>query len=267
MISDTLKSLDYYRENKRKFNKRYNYKWKAIAGPDYLGSCSYLFQTFYKEWKVNHSTEYPKTNDFARYYFSHVNIDDDTDGIKRPNSVKYGRSVDQLLNLAKFYRDSCGNYDIPLEEYFDDVVNHAIVETYNGQMREIRLKDRYESRGFIVESLNGKWDKDFGVDSIIKNKSGVILEYIQCKPVTTFLGSTNKSLIEDRKMFYKKEKDKKKECEKLGYPYYPTKFILYNERYPDKWCSIKGKKSFLLEDLCDKDGLPRHSVNDFEYFY
>ena len=266
MVSDTLKSLEYYRENKKKFNKKYNFKWKQIAGPDYLGSCSYLFQEFYKEWKTYHPNELPSCNDFGRYYFSHTNPDNKPNEIKHPESVKYGRSLNELIVLARHYKDICGDNTISFEEYFDDVVNHAIVETFDGQMREVRLKEKYEQYGFIVDHLNGKWDKDYGVDSVIRNKNGFILEYIQCKPITTFLGKYNKSLVEDRKMFFLKEKEKKKECKRLDYPYYPTRFILYNEEYPDKWCGLDGKKSFLLEELCDNDGMPLHEKEDFEYF-
>lgn len=263
MISDQLKDIKYYQQNKKKFNRQYNSIWKKIAGPLYIGLCSYIFQTFYKEWKKSHS-EYPTPKDFAIYYFSHVNPDDRENRLRKEGSRYYGRNVDQLTELAKFYMESCQNYDITLEEYFDDIVNHAIIETYYGQMREIKLTDTYNKHGFDVEHTNGYWDKDLGVDMIIR-KNGKILDYIQCKPITTFLGNTNASLVEDRKNFYHKEEDKKKECNKLGYPYYPTKFILYNEEYPDKWCILNNKKSFHLEDLCDINGLALHSMNDFSY--
>lgn len=252
MINDELKTLKHYNTNKRKFNKNYNYIWKKIAGPFYVGSCSYLFQEFYKEWLGSHD-EIPSPEDFAKYYFSHTNPEADV-GIYKKNCEKYGRSVDDLRILAEEYQKRCNNYNIPLEDYFDDIVNHVIVETTIGQIREIRLIREYESKGFTVEHTNGYWDKDLGVDFIIR-KDGVIRDYIQCKPLTTFMGNNNVSLVEDRKNFFHKEIAKKQECEKCNMPYYPTKFILYGFDEPDKWCYIGEKRGFLLEELTDTNGL------------
>lgn len=265
MISAKLKDPQYYMSNKRKFNRKYNHIWKKIAGPEYLGLCSYMFQNFYDEWKKHHPNEKPSCQDFANYYFSHTNYEIGKD-VRQPNSIYYGRTVAQVYALAEHFKNMCKDDVIGIDEFYDDVVNHAIVETFNGQMREIMLKERYENFGYTVEHLNGVWDKDFGVDSLIKNKIGEIVEYIQCKPLSTFMGTKNTSLIEDRKYFYNKEKSKKKECERLGYPYFPTRFILYDDRYPGQWCCIGNKKSFLLEELCDKQGMPLHESKDFEYF-
>lgn len=265
MITAKLKDLQYYISNKRKFNRKYNYIWKKIAGPEYLGLCSYMFQTFYDEWKKQHPNEKPLCQDFANYYFSHTNYSDEG-SIKLPDSIHYGRTVAQLYRLAKHFKSTCNDKTITIDEFYDDVVNHAIVETFNGQMREVMLKEIFEKFGYIVERLNGKWDKEFGVDSLIRDKEGKIIDYIQCKPISTFMGQKNNSLIEDRKFFYNKEEAKKKECERLNYPYFPTRFILYDDKYPDKWCCIGDKKSFFLEDLCDKQGLPLHKKEDFGYF-
>ena len=262
MISDVLKSPEYYLKNKKKFNREYNWKWKKIAGPDYTGSCSYLFQDFYKGWKEQHPNEYPTHTDFARYYFSHVNMHTQYTGLCKPDCHHYGRSVKQIFLLADRYKELCNDESIMVEQYFDDIVNHVIIETYNGQMREIRLVDEYIRHGFNVEQTSDHWDKNLGVDLIIR-KGDVIVDYIQCKPLTTFLGNRNESLIRDRVVFYEKEREKKKECEELDYPYYPTKFILYNEEYPDKWCTLNGKKSFLLEELCTNEGVAIHKFGEF----
>ena len=184
--------------------------------------------------------------------------------MRKPDCHHFGRTVKQLLALADYYKTLCDDYTITTEQYFDDIVNHAIIETFNGQMREIRLADIYVNHGFNIEHTSDHWDKDLGVDIIVRNDKAIV-DYIQCKPITTFLGNKNPSLIRDRVIFYHKEESKKKECEELGYPYYPTKFILYNEEHPDKWCSLNSKKSFLLEELCDKQGLALHKVSDFDY--
>lgn len=262
MFSDKLKDIEYYYNNKKKFNKLYNKVWKRIAGPKYIGLCSYLFQKFFEEWKKT-NTDNPTIYDFAEYYFSHTNPVKSID-IERTDSLYYGRSPEELWRLAEHYQKQCNDFTIPLENYYDDIVNHAIIETFDGQIREINLIREYERKGFTVEHTYGKWDKDLGVDFIIR-KNGIIRDYIQCKPITTFLFTKNNSLIEDRKNFFLKETHKRSECKKLGWPYYPTKFIIYNNDYPDKWCSINGKRGFFLEELIDKYGNNLMNKEDFSY--
>lgn len=264
MLGYTLKDISYYERNKRKFNKLYNNQWKKIAGPNYIGLCSFLFQKFYDTWKKKNHGIIPTINDFANFYFSYTNPIKN-DKIMREDSRYYGRSIDELYNLAVEYQKMCNDFTIPIECYLDDIVNHAIIETYNGQMMEIALINEYEKKGFKACHTYGKWDKDLGVDFIIKDKNGKICDYIQCKPITTFIKTSNKSLIDDRIRFFHKETDKKKECEQLGWPYYPTKFIMYNTRYPNKWASIKGKRGFLLEELIDANGNNKFDINDFTY--
>ena len=256
-ISDVLKPIDYYSDNKRKFNRVHNREWKRIAGPEYVGLCSYLFQAFYKEWSTTHK-EYPTHSDFFFYYLSHASEDN--------HPSKYnGRTIGQLTELSKKYLEMCNDKSLTLEECFDDIINHVIIETFNGQMREILLCDEYERNGYSVQRTNGHWDKDLGVDLIIRNKSGKIVDYVQCKPLSTFLGDKNTSLVEDRRMFYRKEEDKKNECKRDNLPYYRTKFILYDEKHPGKWCKRGEKRSFYLEELCDREGLTKVRLTDFQY--
>ena len=114
MPKSILKDLSYYEQNKRKFNKSYNRHWKKIAGPNYIGLCSYLFQKFYDEWKRMHKDINPSVHDFAEYYISHINPVK-SDSIIRMDSRYYGRSVEELYNLASEYQKMCDDYTIPLE--------------------------------------------------------------------------------------------------------------------------------------------------------
>lgn len=257
MINSHLKPLSHYSKNKVKFNKSYNYKWKKIAGPKYIGLCSFLFQDFYKKWKETKDTM-PSVHDFANYYLNNTNPVH-SNKLERDDSIFYGRSVEELYNLSIYYQKLCNNFDIPIEDYFDDIINHAIIETYNGQIREVKLIEEYEKRGFTAEHTSGYWDRYLGVDFIIK-KNGIIRDYIQCKPLSTFSPNANKSCIDDRVGFFHKEDMKKKECEKKGLPYYPTKFILYNQ-YKNDWVSINGKRGFLLEELIDRQGNTLININ------
>lgn len=262
MINAILKPVKYYNKVKKKFNRRYNVQWKKIAGPDYLGNCSLLFQNFYNEWKSLGNTGYPLPQEFANYYFTHYNPNSQYDDIKKPDSRGFGRSVQDIVELARYYQAQC-DPNIPLEDYFDDCVNHAIVETTNGQLREMILIEEYEKRGFNAVHTSGVWDLEFGVDFIIK-KGNVIKDYIQCKPISTFIGNYNLSLIQDRRNFFKKEQAKLNYCMQNDIAYYPTKFIIYDTNHVGEWCYIGNKKKgMLLNELCNKNGFALHERRDF----
>jgi hypothetical protein len=254
-----LKPISYYNKNKIFFNEHYNKEWKQIAGPPYIGYTSYLFQQFFEEWNNSNERE-PTVNDFAEYYVSHTNPIKSYE-VRREDSKYYGRSENELLLLAMHYQKKCNNYDVPLEKYYDDVICHTIVETFFGQIWEAKLILEYKKRGFTIEQKSGKWDNHYGVDIIVKS-GNEIKDYVQCKPVTTFLGRFNESLIEDRKNFYKKEKQKKEECLRCGLPYFPTKFVLYDKKR-ESWCSLPGRRGLYIEDLTDTNGIPLHEYSDF----
>jgi hypothetical protein len=265
MISDQLKDISYYNANKKKFNRNYNTIWKGIAGPKYIGLCSYLFQQFYKKWELKHNVleEMPTMEEFAHFYFTYTNPIK-SKRIKRDDSMYYGRSVDELTRLAQVYMERINNEKIGLEQCFDDIVCHAIVETFTGQIREVLIIREYEENGYKAEHTYGKWDKDLGVDFIIR-KDDEIKGYIQIKPHTTFASTKNRSLIEDRIEFFHKEEMKKEECLKNDMPYYPTKIIIYNNEVPGKWCSKNGKRGFYLEELIDRSGRALIDINNFDY--
>lgn len=266
MITDELKSVGYYQNNKKLFNEKYNKIWRSIAGSKYIGNCSFLFQEFYKEWKANHKEEKPAYNDFFRFYLSHVNRNTSyPNDAEKPDCTEYGRSIADLVKLAEHYMGLCNDWNISLDKYFDDIVNHAIIETFDGQCREAKVREVYIQNGFTIERTNKHWDASLGVDLIVRNKKNEICEYVQVKPLSTFLGDTNESLLEDRKYFFRKEEEKKIECEKNNLPYFKTKFILYNKRYPEKWCSLNGKKGFYLDELCNEDGTAKHKIEEFSY--
>lgn len=256
-----LKPISYYKKNKKFFNEKYNEEWKKISGRPYVGCASYLFQNFLDEWKSTKEGK-PTVDDFAEYYFSHANPIK-SDEICRNDLENYGRSEEELWLLAKYYQKICNNYEIPLERFFDDIICHTIVETFTGQIWEKTLIFEYKKLGFTVKQTNGTWDAKYGVDIIVKNR-GRIIDYVQCKPISTFLGNSErqKSLIEDRKNFYNKEKLKKEECIRCGFPYLPTKFVLYDES-KNSWCSLPGRRGLYLEELADTNGMALHKSSDF----
>ena len=249
-----IKDKDYYAKNKKFFNEKYNVQWKTIAGTKYIGCCSLLFHNFYDKWMKNH-TEEPTYEDFLYYYMASADVKD-IDNEERIGSQNHGRTLLQLIKLAELYRKKCGDDTIPLEYYLDNIVIHAVFETFDGQIRECLLKHIFNKLGYETRNTKKYWDANLGVDFVVM-KDGVVSGYIQCKPLSTFVGNDNKSLVEDRINFYHKEELKKRECEKHKLPYYRTKFILYNQNDDyNTWRGLsESKKSFYLEELCNTNGI------------
>lgn len=248
-----FKDKTYYSENKKFFNEKYNVQWKSIAGTPYIGSCSLLFHDFYDKWTKSHTDE-PAYEDFFYYYLASADIKD-TDNNGR-GSINHGRSLAQLIKLAELYRKKCNDNSISLEYYLDNIIIHAVFETFDGQIRECLLKRVFNNKGYETKDTTKYWDADLGVDFVVL-KDGVIKGYIQCKPLSTFIGNNNQSLVEDRINFFHKEELKKRECDKHNLPYYKTKFLLYekNDDY-SVWIGLSDeKKSFYLEELCDANGM------------
>lgn len=245
-----LKTLWYYKKNKKYFNKKHNKIWKRIAGPEYIGFCSFLFQKFYSE-VINTSSI--NVEDFFLFYINYTNpIKKDI--LKRDDSKYYGRSITELQKLAELYYNLCNDNTITIEQCFDDIINHVIIETYFGQIREFELIKYFTNKGFSIIHTNGYWDRDLGVDFILK-KDNKIVDYIQCKPKTAFSPNANQSCVQDRILFFKKESLKKEVCLKNNIPYFKTKFILYNSN-TNKFCKNYNRDDifFLLHELIDKNG-------------
>ena len=90
-----------------------------------------------------------------------------------------------------------------LEEFFDDIVCHVIIETFDGHQAEKELMNVLTRYGYDVEETEGDMDAEYGVDLIVR-KNGEFKEFIQVKPLSTFV-RTNPSLIEDRSHFFMKQ--------------------------------------------------------------
>ncbi|KAA6361669.1 MAG: hypothetical protein EZS28_042804, partial [Streblomastix strix] len=114
--------------------------------------------------------------------------------------------VNELYNISigrhnePFWVDISELIPIIVENYLDDLINHIIIETYDGHARENYIKKCFEDTGYCVESINGDEDSIFGIDmKVYKNKKLTYL--IQIKPYTAFYKSPkiNDALIIDRK--------------------------------------------------------------------
>lgn len=252
-----LKSLGYYNKNKQLFNKKYNSITKKYINRDRIGSCSYLFLKY-------HPSSY---QEFADRYFD--DYDYNTFDYRTCTGDRhYGRSVEQLVCIANRYHQEINNPDITLEQCFDDLINHIIIETYDGHQAELHISNLLTTYN-VYEINTGIDDLDAicGVDLVIRKKGMNKHHYIQVKPNTTFIGDKNISLLEDRVNFFKKEKKLqdylKDNTACIEYMVYDTD--VYYSRKIFKFLKINGKFRHRLEDLCNADGTMKINLR-YSYF-
>ena len=249
-MSITIKSSEYYDNLKKKFNQNCNVILKKYISSVCIGQCTYLFD------KYN-----PKTI----YEFIEAYIDDYDNNFDRKTlkgSKVKGRSNDDLKCIANgLYGEilcdrTLDKYRFTYEECYDEIINNTIIETFNGKKYEVHVKELLTNSGYLVQNTNGKIDEIYGID-LIAEKNGKY-RYFQIKPVTTFIGNKNQSLIEDRINFFKKEK----EWNTNGFIEYnlPKGEILYMcyDKNKNGILFLKNEKTkkhfFRLNELCDING-------------
>lgn len=254
MSTITLKDREYYETNKRMVCGKYNERWKSISGRRYVGNCSLLYR------KLN-PTSY---QDFFDKYVSYIAPDDQTYGESIRRNPKYGRSVNDLTRLAEYYKRICRDETIPLENFLDDVICHTIIETFDGHQAERELKHILLEKGFNVNETEGDLDAKLGVDLVVRGKNGMVQNLIQVKPISTFLGNNNQSLIKDRKNFFTKQEDLNRQLGTVK----EIVYMLYDSNHLRKYREVlwyyKGDKvRFRLDELVDRNGIVSNILSDF----
>lgn len=250
-----IKDKEYYETNKKFFNTHYNRQWKTIAGRPYLGSCSYLFMK-YKPVSYD---------DFLQKYLEDYDTENYDELTCRGDKHK-GRSEEQLINLAKKYLKLCNNDKVTLEMCLDDIVNHAIIETFDGHQAELVLINLINGLpDFYAQSCEDDMDASYGVDVVVRRKeNNKISNFIQVKPISTFLGDKNRSLVEDRKNFFNKqeklniyltENGQQDEIREIEYMCYDKQH--YNRTNEVLFLNSGGKTRHRLIDLCYRNGIPK----------
>lgn len=267
MIDYSIKSKSYYNDIKIIFNKEYNMIYKVHYSPKTsIGDCSFL----YRKYKPS------SYEDFFNKY-----IKDYTDDFSFENhkgNIYCGRSLQQLIFLSERYFNDIQDYnkkmkkknDVTQQMCFDDLINHIIIETFDGKIVERFLSKMISesSSDFVVEECNGDKDSEYGADIIVKKKSDRnYIRYLQIKPHTFFLGTKNKSLISDRKRAIMKEYKLRKSLDNQGY----IEYIIYNKEAlllrNEILIAKRGKKTkFKITDLIFDNGNPKLDIiNDFVY--
>lgn len=263
-IDCSFKEKEYYEKLKKKFNDNYgNIYRRNFSGRPYIGDCSYLYKKL--------SPTSPE--DFYNKYISYYNEEFSFKNHK--GNEYFGRSVEQLKYLAKCYYEAIiaedKNANVTIQDCYDDLVNHIIMETYDGHFVERYLIDIIlkSSDDFIIESCTGDFDAKIGIDFIVKKHSDKkYVRYIQVKPHTFFCyAKKNKSLIYDRLNAKKKERILQEKIDENGY----IEYVIYDKNKLDETGEIliakkDNKTKFRLNELINEYGQPKFNIDkDFNY--
>lgn len=259
----SIKSNEYYEINKNKLNPKYNLIYKEKYAPkSNIGDCSYLYKIF-------------KPISYEDFLNQYMNCPCDNFSFKtHKGNDKCGRSREQLKFLAECYyndiKKEFPNDDVTVQECLDNLINHIIIETYDGHGVERYFVNliRGWSQHYIVEECDGKYDSELGIDFIIRRDDDEnFVRYMQIKPNSFFYYTRkHKALIDDRKNAFLKEL-KLNEIDENG----TIEYLIYDKDEYSKSKTVKiatreGKKTFRLSDIVDANGQPKFDIKkDFNY--
>lgn len=188
-----LKSYGYYINNKRYFNRYYNDKTKKYIHSYKVGNCT----TLYRKYK-------PETyQEFADKYFNDYE-NNNFDLLKLNGDINYGRSVEQISLIAEKLFNELNDNKITIENCFDLMITHIVIETFVGQKVEELVRDYIIKNGKHKLILPNQYeDTECGIDIITQNLVNNKINFIQIKPISLFL-SKQIGVITDRKKFHNK---------------------------------------------------------------
>lgn len=235
-----FKEIKRYTDLKRRFNKRDINDWyeKTYRHPQSIGSVSNFFK------QLN-----PKTLEEAYdgYILSGIL---DTD--KKPEDR--GRTTEELEALAMAWKKDCG-VDLPLVDFYDALVLHAVIETCLGMIKEREAQSAYTSSNFTIKETDGYDDRTCGIDFIADDGKKKFL--VQVKPDSFFRGK-KKDLVQDRIMAWTKH-----ELGKKKYPGASYTYMVYDRS--GKWLKRNGRFNFRYWELMGKNGLPVVDIDGREF--
>lgn len=215
----------------------YNEACKAMISRNKLGDLSSLYQRL-------QPTDY---DDFLVKYCE--------DGLKHKDNelMKYrrGRSVEELWELAKEYRELTGNFDIPLEVYMQNLITLAIIDTYDGQRFEREVGSYMTNKGILYDKPKNNEDSKYGIDFKVYGKDFTDLKcLIQVKPISFFRGDKNEALKQDRICAFEKYEICRKE---YGVPTFYMVYDIWRNGMV-KWLCKDGNFCLKLHELTNPDG-------------
>lgn len=190
-----LKSKEHYEKNKKIFNNLYNGITKRYVNRAKIGCCSYLCHRFRPTDYQDFLNQYLESGKESKFNYTTLKGD-----------YYKGRTLEELKAIAEDYCKAIKVPDITFEMCFDDIINHCIIETFDGQEVEREVcKIITETNNYQVHQEEDDFDAEMGVDITVVDNEGKITNLIQIKPISTFIGNRNLSLKTDRANFYMKQ--------------------------------------------------------------
>ncbi len=253
MSSYQLKDKTYYESNKKVFNLLYNDIEKKYITRPKIGCCSYLCHRFTPTNYQDFLDKYLESGQKVKFDFNTLRGD-----------YYEGRTIEMLQAIANACCKEINVPSITSDMCFDNIINHCIIETFDGQAAEREICDVIsKSKNFSIKQEDGDVDTEMGVDITITDKEGNVTNFIQVKPISTFMGNNSTSLKYDRANFYLKQvkldnyldqAERSEEKRLIEYMIYDK--TEYNRSGKVKF--LKNKKNgtfrFLLKELCDTRG-------------
>ena len=237
-----FKSIEHYMNLKKRFNR-----------PDINNWYEKIYRKAYSIGYVSEFFKKVKPTSFENAY-DHYTLSGFLDtGLPKE---KRGRTKEELEQLAIEWKDKCG-IDLPLVDFYDTLVLHAVVETCLGIMMEKEAQKAYKHFGFDVTETEGEEDSRLAVDFIARKGEQTIL--VQVKPVSFFLAKKD-DVIDDRKLIWNKREDREKK-----YPSSIYTCMVYDKNR--KWAKKDGKFNLLYGDLVDKNGNIIESILSKKYTF
>lgn len=259
-----LKSKEYYEENKKIFNLLYNSITREYISRPKIGCCSFLYHMFK-----------PKSyQDFLEKYLESGKESNFNETTLTGDKLK-GRTFEQLKLIAQAYYNAIHVSNVTFEMCLDDLINHCIIETFDGQAAETLVCQLLESTGkYTTVQQENDMDAEMGVDVIVKDKNGKICNFIQVKPVSTFLGYNNASLKRDRANFYMKQakldyyldtNDRSEDKRLIEYMVYDKQKFNDTGKLEFAYNEKRKNYRFYLNELCDTRGNALKKRNELNF--
>lgn len=148
-------------------------------------------------------------------------------------------SKDNMERIAVMWRNYCKEDNIPLSTFYDVVVCHNIIETFNGKLQEINVANMLREHGFEIIPNTDKDDAERGIDIIAKKNNK--LHFIQVK-VISYLYGIKPDLVNDRKKVFDE--------------YIPNQIKEYGEGIPYVW---------IFYDYKTKEWIWNENNNSFQW--
>ncbi len=172
-------------------------------------------------------------------------------------------SFEHIEELAIKYRASTGMEHLPLSLFYDNIVCHNFVETFEGCKKELEVIRPLKDNGFKPLPSTDEDDWKYGADIIAeKNK---IIHFIQVKPIS-FLFGMRKDCIDDRRKIFSQfipEQIKRNNGKKIPFIWlfydYSTKDWLFNP--------LKNNFQFDIEELLDSTNFACSVKDEYKYIF